>query len=88
MHGNKSERMKFIILKYTCSRHGHSFDAASISPYDYGQFVVRSRHNALRYLNSFDDATFDEVSKYVEVALGTLGAVVSDQSDIMHAVLS
>jgi hypothetical protein len=61
--------MNLILMNFVCAEHKHEFTAPHQSPYSYGEFLLRSRNNELRFLNAIDDKEFTEVEKMVELAL-------------------
>ncbi len=56
---------KFINAKYDCLSCGHSFQMPMVGDFSYGEFILSSA-NEYRYLNAFENSTFQEVINIIE----------------------
>lgn len=54
--------MKLNKFEYTCSVCSQKFDAVDISDFSYGLFLLWSSAGECRYLNVFEDDTYNEVT--------------------------
>lgn len=53
------------IMKHFCSKCNAVFNAPSLSDFSYGEFLLWSTSGDCRYLNVFEDQTYNEVIKLI-----------------------
>jgi len=77
--------MKLTPMQYVCEN-DHKFLAPNLSPYLYGEFLLRSRNGGIRYLDAVADPVFDNVSHLVRQVLSEENIKVPDWLDIFQDI--
>lgn len=78
--------MSLINYEFTCAN-GHVFTAPGVASVSYGEFVVRGEISPLPgLLDTFQDATFDEVSDILNTLDDYRNRAESERASILHEV--
>ena len=62
----KPQMVTSIKIKYKCLNCDASFFVPELSDFSYGEFILESDSGEFKYLNAFEDPTYQEVIKLIE----------------------
>lgn len=79
--------LALLPYEYVCIN-GHVFQDYDLSDFAYGEFILRNNSSEVRYLNSFEDVTFDEICHLVKSNQHISIDKNVDESDMIHFVYS
>ena len=70
----------------TCKEHGHKYPFPNLGEQSYGLFVLRSKNLSFRFLNTFAETQFDEVSSIFKKLFNISGRTNSEQSSMFQDI--
>jgi hypothetical protein len=73
-------------ILHTCSNCVTSFQAFSLGDFSYGEFLLWSKSGNCRYLNAFEDPTYQEVIDIIQLCKETGAVHVHDASQLLQEV--
>jgi hypothetical protein len=78
--------MKLELAKYECKGCAAEFEAPSLAENAYGEFLLRSKHGVMAYLNAFLDTTYKEVDNILSFVAGTANLPPLARAKVLRSI--